>query len=105
MKYRSLIITAVTSAALLTGAPAALAATSATAAAQVPAVASQSATLTSPRPFHWLYWGTYSTLKRCRDEGTYVTLVLYPGSDYIYSCDEITEGDYFVYKLYIGIPS
>jgi hypothetical protein len=53
--------------------------------------------------FKWLYWGTYSTPHACNSEGDKVVLEF--NSGYTFKCVEVTEGSYFVYKLYIGVPN
>jgi len=93
---RKLTVAVITAATLLAGAPAALAAT-----AQAGHTAT-AGTAATPNAFHWIAEGTYPTQHACRVAGSYYPL--HVNSSYIYSCVEFTEGDYFVWKLYVGVP-
>jgi hypothetical protein len=77
-------------------APAAAHLTASQSTANAPAVA-------VPDVYKWLYYATYSTQHACLVAGSYQTL--YVNSGYIYKCVEYTEGDYFVWELYLGIPT
>jgi hypothetical protein len=92
MLSRKLIVPLI-AAGLLTGSPAAFAATSATAGP---------AHSTAVDAFKWLYWDSYPTLHVCQQEGDYI--VEHVNNGYIFKCIEYTEGDYFIWKLYIGVP-
>ena len=93
---RKLTVAVITAATLLAGAPAALAAT---AQAGHPATAGTAA---SPNAFLWIAEGTYPTQSACQTEGRYI--VAHVNNNYTFSCVRLNEGDYFVWKLFIGVP-
>lgn len=93
---QKLTVAVITAAALVAGAPAALAATGQ---AGHPAAAGTAAT---PDAFKWLLYGSYPTQHACKVEGDYI--LLHKNNSYTFSCVEFTEGDYFIWKLYIGVP-
>jgi hypothetical protein len=91
---RRLTVAAITAATLLAGAPAALAAT---------AQPGQPGTAATPNTFKWLpHPGTYPTQAACQDEGRYIEI--HVNNNYTFSCVRLNKGDYFVWKLFIGVP-
>jgi hypothetical protein len=90
---RRLTVAAITAATLLAGAPAALAAT---------AQPGQPGTAATPNTFKWIPEGSYPTQHACQVEGRYYEQ--HVNNNYTFSCVELTKGDYFVWKLFIGVP-
>ena len=93
---RKLTVAVITAATLLAGAPAALAATAQTG---QPAAG----TAVTPNTFKWLPQpGSYPTQSACQTKGRYI--VAHVNNNYTFSCVRLNEGDYFVWKLFIGVP-
>ena len=59
--------------------------------------------LAQPHVYRWFYYATYSTNHACLVAGSYQQL--YVNTGYIYKCVKATVGDYFVYRLYLGIAA
>ena len=93
---QKLTVAVITAATLVAGAPAALAATAPGRAPGRPGTAA------TPDAFKWLLYGSYPTQHACKVEGDYI--LLHENNSYTFSCVEFTEGDYFIWKLYIGVP-
>lgn len=93
---QKLAVSVIAGTALLCGAPAAFAATSS--AAQP--VANRPLT---PDVYKYLYYSSYPTYKACSTEGRY--LQIHVNNSYLWKCPEYSEGEYFIYKLFVGVPT
>jgi hypothetical protein len=88
---QKLAVSAIAGTALLCGTPAAFAATSSAAQAVTPDV------------YKYLYYSSYPTYKACSTEGRY--LQIHVNNSYLWKCPEYSEGEYFIYKLFVGVPT
>jgi hypothetical protein len=84
---RKLIIAIVAAAAFLAGTSFVLPATTAHAASASDSVA-----------IKWLYWSSYPTAQACNAEGDHLYL---EENIETWKCPEYTEGDYFVWELWV----
>jgi hypothetical protein len=91
---QKLAVSVIAGTALLCGTPAAFAATSS---------AAQPVANTAPALYKYLYYSSYPTYKACSTEGRY--LQIHVNNSYLWKCPEYNEGDYFIYKLYVGVPT
>jgi|HubBroStandDraft_1064217.scaffolds.fasta_scaffold189842_1 hypothetical protein len=111
---RKLIASAITITAVMAGATTALAATSSAAvpaSAAAPAAArlaladshgAQPETTNVANTFKWIYISVYNSLQACDSEGDYY--IFYVNNYYTFKCVEITNGDFFQWDLYVGVP-
>lgn len=86
---RKTVVTVATALAFLTGTSGALATTALAATMSAPAATAS---------IKWLYWDSYPTLHACNAEGDHLYLA---GNILTWKCVKYTEGDYFVWKLYV----
>jgi len=86
---RKAIITIMTVLALLAGASAAAATTASAATTAAPSLTPNIA---------WKYWSSYGTLHACNAEGDHLYLM---ENILTWKCVEYTEGDYFVWELFV----
>jgi non-ribosomal peptide synthetase component E (peptide arylation enzyme) len=112
---RKVILPAVAAGAILAGAPAVFAATTAggtVVAAEAPHAAAHltaadraaaTASPMVPSAFKWLYWGTYPTLHACNAEGDHLVLAY---SIEFFKCPAYSAGYYIDYELWVvlGMP-
>jgi hypothetical protein len=93
---QKLAVSVIAGTALLCGTPAAFAATSSGA----QPVAN---TALTPDVYKYLYYGSYPTYKACSTEGRYIQI--HVNNSYLWKCTEYSEGEYFIYKLFVGVPT
>ena len=93
---QKLAVSAIAGTALLCGTPAAFAATS-------PAAPPVANTAVTPDVYKYLYYSSYPTYKACSAEGRY--LQIHVNNSYLWKCPEYSEGEYFIYKLFVGVPT
>jgi hypothetical protein len=90
---RKLIVPVIAAAGLLAGTPAAFAAAS-------PAAGTARA-VAVPDVFKWLYYGPFPTLHACQVQGDKEVNL---NGSYTFKCIEYSEGEYLIWKLFIGVP-
>ena len=56
----------------------------------------------TPNTFKWIPEGSYPTQHACQVEGHYYEQ--HVNNNYTFSCVQLNKGDYFVWKLFIGVP-